>query len=99
MAEIIAFNNFNEFEDYNDEVLHRDFLLNFYLISMMEKVSDREIGVYDSFTITDVDGSYAIALWVDGCYLLFCQQWNDAVFAALSTKIDLANFKRFLFNG
>ncbi len=99
MPEIIDFKNFNEFIEYNFEVLHESFIVNFYLIKAIEKVEKREIGIYDSFNIIDSDGSYLTAMWLDGCYMLFCTKWNDDVLSALSTKIDLSKFRRFLFNG
>jgi predicted GNAT family acetyltransferase len=101
MIKIITYSDFDVFYEFNDEYLHNNFVFTFYLIKMLEKVREGEIGIYELYNIIDESNSsrFIIGLKVDENYLLNGTNWSSDMLDTLVQKVELAKYKRWMFSG
>jgi hypothetical protein len=99
MIQVINFNKFGEYVDFNEDFITSNPLLYYFLIESIKRVYKGEVPVYKFFNVVTDDEKHLIALMVEDVCLLYANDYNQEMILKLSEELEFYKFKRYNFAG
>jgi hypothetical protein len=99
MADILTFENFQDFLDYNNQEIFDNYFVYYHFIQLLNILESGKLDLFDAYNVVSEDGKSVMCIWVTGNYFVYSNNWNDEIVKILVDKIKIEKYKEFTFLG
>jgi len=99
MAELVKFQTFQKFLDFNNEEILGNYFTYYHLIQLVKALNNHEVDLYKAFNVTDNLGRNVICMWTTGDWFIYSHEWTSEMKTLLQDEIEIGKFKNHYFSG
>jgi predicted GNAT family acetyltransferase len=99
MTQVLKFNKFQEFLDFNSEQILGNYFTYYHIISVVSALNAGKMDLYEAYNITDDQEHMVICLKVTGSFFIYSDKWNDEIVDTLVREVSVEKYKNFSFLG